>query len=88
MNCVASNKTLTDNIKVKQRELVIRVLTIAIAATAFDKCGLCKNTVEKLLLGAVNQADSINKGYVKLADIEQMLKEEYDFQIHFTGDDK
>lgn len=88
MNCVASNKTLTDNIKVKQRDLVIRVLTTAIAATALDKCGLCKNTVEKLLLGAVNQADSINKGYVKLADIEQMLKEEYDFQIHFTGDDK
>lgn len=87
MNCVASNKTLTDNIKVKQRDLVIRVLTTAIAATAFDKCGLCKNTVEKLLLGAVNQADSINKGYVKLSDIEQMLKDEYDFQIRFTGDE-
>lgn len=63
----------------------IHVIVTTVASTAFDKCGLCKNTVQKLLQGAMDMADSINKGYIKLDDLERTMEEENDFKIRFTN---
>lgn len=85
MKCAASNKSMIERIRDEERQTAIHVIVTTVAVTAFDKCGLCKKTVEKLLLGAIDQADSINKGYIKLSDLEDAMKEEHDFQIRFTS---
>jgi hypothetical protein len=85
MKCFATNETLIDKVRAEERERAVQIMAITVAATALDKCGLCKNTVEKLLLGAVDKADSINRGYVKVSDLTAIMKEEYDFEIKFTG---
>lgn len=84
MNCFATNPTLIDKIRAEERERAVQIMAITVASTAFDKCGLCKNTVAKLLTGAVDKAESINKGYVKPEDLTAVMKEEYDFEIRFT----
>lgn len=85
MKCAASNKSVIEKIRAEERQNAIHVMAVTIAATAFDKCGLCRNTVEKLLKGAIDKADSINKGYAKLEDYEQAMKDEHDFKIVFTN---
>ena len=83
MKC-AANKSVIEKIRAEERATVIHVMAVTVAATAFDKCGLCRNTVEKLLKGAIDKADSINKGYAKLDDYIQAMKDEQDFEIFFT----
>lgn len=83
MKCIASNKTLTERLKDEERLNAVKVIITAVAATALDKCRLCPNTVEKLINGAADKADSINKGYITLEDLMLTLKEEYDFELKF-----
>lgn len=85
MKCAATNKRLISKTRDEGRLDAIQVMAITVAATAFDKCGLCRNTVEKLLRGAIDKADSINKGYINLDDLIKAMKEEHNFEIRFTG---
>lgn len=83
MKCAASNETLKERIKDEERLNAIKVIMTAVVVTALDKCRLCPSTVEKLINGAVDKADSINKGYITLDDLTFLLKKEYDFEIKF-----
>lgn len=83
MKCAAENKNLIQSIREQEREFATKVFMIWAATSAFDKCGLCENTVAKLLNGIMYYADSINKGYIKLEDLQDALKNEHEFEIEF-----
>ena len=77
MNCTASNKTLTENIKEEERRRMAEIYTVLCLYNAVDKCHLCENTAFKLVQGILNDADSINKNYTELKDYKAVLDDEY-----------
>lgn len=83
MKCLASSKTLIERVKEEEQMRALKVVLTAVCITAFDKCGLCRKTVEKLMNGVSNMADNINKGYISLDDLLETLKDEYDCELKF-----
>lgn len=83
MKCLASSKTLSERIKDEERLNAVKVVLTAVCYIALDKCGLCKKTVERLMKGASEVAESINKGYVSLDDLLETIKSEYDCELSF-----
>ena len=49
MKCAADNKSLIQSIREQEREFATKVFMIWAATSAFDKCGLCENTVQSFL---------------------------------------
>lgn len=83
MKCAADNKSLIQSIREQERELATKVFMIWTATSAFDKCGLCENTVAKLLDGIMYYADSMNRDYIDIKDLQDALKNEHGFEIEF-----
>ena len=83
MKCVADNKSLIQSIREQERELATKVFMIWAATSAFDKCGLCENTVAKLLDGIMYYADSMNRDYIDIKDLQDALKREHGLEIEF-----
>ena len=83
MKCAAENKSLIQSIREQERELATKVFMIWTATSAFDKCGLCENTVAKLLDGIMYYADSMNRDYIDIKDLQDALKREHGLEIEF-----
>lgn len=83
MKCAAENKNLIQSIREQEREFTAKEYTILTATAGLEKCNLCQNTVAKLLKWVIYYADSINKGYIKLEDLQDALKNEHEFEIEF-----
>ena len=83
MKCAADNKSLIQSVREQERELATRFFMVLTATSAFDKCGLCENTVAKLLDGIMYYADSVNRDYIDIKDLQDALKNEHGFEIEF-----
>lgn len=83
MKCTAENKSLIQSVREEERDFATKFFMILTAMSAFDKCGLCENTVAKLLDGVMYYADSMNRDYINIKDLQDALKRERGFEIEF-----
>lgn len=83
MNCVASDKTLTERIREEERNNAIKAIMVNLALAACDKCGLSKKTTEKLVKETIYGVETHNRGEVTLAEKEEILEKEYDIKFHW-----
>lgn len=77
MNCVASDKTLTERIREEERKNAIRAIMVNLALAALDKCSLSKKTTDKLIKETIYGVETHNRGEVKLSEKEEALEKEY-----------
>ena len=83
MNCTASqNKTNSQKFKERAAINATRFILVATASVLTDKYGFGKQKVQQIIKSIEDRADSINKGYINIEDLEQILLDEYD--IKFT----
>lgn len=78
MNCVASNKGLSKQIRNSATDLSVHTLLVSFASVLTDKYGYGKQKTMQILKSTCDRADSLNKGYCDIEDLERVLKEEYD----------
>lgn len=83
MNCVASDKTLTESIREEERKNAIRAIMVNLALAACDKCELSKKTTEKLVKETIYGVETHNRGEVTLAEKEEALEKEYGIKFHW-----
>lgn len=82
MKCSIHNKELKQN-REYQRGLEDGVdgFTVMLIYVLADKYGFGNRKLSQVLASVQNIADSINKGYVSLQDLKDVLKEECDIEI-------
>ena len=78
MNCVASNKGLSSEIRKQTTDTNVHTLLVSFASVLTDKYGYGKEKTMQILKSVCDRADSIDKGYCKIEELERVLKEEYD----------
>lgn len=78
MKCVASNKSLSNQIRKQTTDTNVHTLLVSFASVLTDKYGYGKEKTMQILKSVFDRADSIVKGYCKIEDLEAVLKEEYD----------
>lgn len=81
MKCVASQPKLIDDIKRKNTRQTCHFFLVVIASVLTDKFGYTKERTIRVLEEMSERADSINKGYMSLEDLEKVLKDEYNITI-------
>lgn len=59
----------------------VRSYSAAVAMVLYDKCNFGKPKIQMTLRQTENLFDSINKGYVKIEDLERTLYDELDIKI-------
>ena len=82
MNCIAS-QSKSEAIKIKQRAVsaATRFMWVATASVLTDKYGFGKQKIKQVMKSIEDRADSINKGYISLQELEDILDEEYDIRL-------
>lgn len=82
MKCLASQpKSEAEKIKWNAVYNSTRVILIALASVLTDKYGYGRQKVHQVIRSIEDRADSINKGYIKLDDLEEVLRDEYGIVI-------
>lgn len=56
-------------------------MLIAMASVLTDKYGYGRQKVQQIIRSIEDRADSINKGYINLDDLEEILRDEYGIVI-------
>lgn len=78
MKCVASNNKLSKEIRKQTTDTNVHTLMVSFASVLTDKYGYGKEKTMQILKSVCDRADSINKRYCKIEDLERVLKDEYD----------
>lgn len=78
MKCLASNKSFSKDLRKSTTDTNVHTLLVSFASVLTDKYGYGKDKTIQILTSVFDRADSINKGYCKIEDLEAVLKEEYD----------
>ena len=82
MKCLASQaKSEAEKIKRNAVYNSTRVILIALASVLTDKYGYGRQKAHQVIRSIEDRADSINKGYIKLDDLEEVLRDEYGIVI-------
>lgn len=81
MKCVASQSKLIDDIRRKNTRQTCHFFLVVVASVLADKFGYTKERIIRVLNEMNEMADSINKGYLNLDDLEKVLKDEYNITI-------
>lgn len=82
MKCLASQaKSEAEKIKWNAVHASTRFMLIAMASVLTDKYGYGRQKVQQIIRSIEDRADSINKGYIKLDDLEEVLRDEYGIVI-------
>jgi len=68
-----------------ERDRVIKIIvhqySVSMVMVAYDKLELPRDKLIYFLQEVINMYDSINKDYVRIEDLEQVIKEELDIEI-------
>lgn len=81
MKCVASQSKLLQDIQKQNTNNACHFFLVMTASVLTDKFGFTREDTIRVLEAMQDRADSINKGYICLADLEQVLKDEYGITI-------